>query len=122
MFKALVLVFGLAMLPMAAEAQELTIKGIGSRQCKEWTAVAEGGDAGSKAAYLHWLQGYLSGMGAEAMATTDTPDVLKALDDKASWTLMHSRCRADPEQEIFVAATQVFDVMKADTLAKVKHR
>jgi hypothetical protein len=122
MFKALVVTVGLLALPAAVQAQELTIKGIGSRQCKEWTAVAEGSDPGAKAAYLHWLQGYLSGMGAEAMVATDTPDVLKALDDRASWTLMHTRCRADPEQEIFVAASQVFDVMKADTLAKVKHR
>ena len=104
-----------ALWAMQADAREVTIKGLGSRPCTEWTK-AHQTKKGDATLQDTWLAGYISGF--NAFGLKESKDVAPGTDLTGLQVAISSYCLAHPGDDLFKAGNAVIQDLQKKSGAK----
>jgi len=98
-----------------AEAREVTIKGLGSRPCSEWTKAVQAKKA-DEAMQETWLAGFITGFNAYGLK--EGKDVAAGTDLAGLQAAVSSYCQAHPGDNLFKAGAAVIVELQKKSGAK----
>jgi hypothetical protein len=98
-----------------AEAREVTVKGLGSKPCSEWTKAVQAKK--SEAALQEtWLAGFITGFNAYGLK--ESKDVAAGTDLAGLQSAISSYCSAHPTDNLFKAGVAVIGDLQKKSGAK----
>jgi hypothetical protein len=100
---------------MQADAREVTVKGVGSRSCTEWTKAHQGKKTDA-ALQDTWLAGFVTGFNAYGLK--ESKDVASGTDLTGLQVAISSYCLSHAGDNLFKAGNAVIQDMQKKSGAK----
>ena len=98
-----------------AEARSVTVKGEGGQRCSQWTQDHKGKKANAFVQET-WLAGFITAFNAYGLK--EDADVAAGVDLKAIQSAVSTYCAANPDADLFKAATNLISDFQKKSGAK----